>query len=125
MSLYVEVIWVGAQLPDVVRSLPSTTPVLALTWTPGEVTAFGEWHPVAFPPCGFDENAPGCVYDSRRIVKLVSNRVRDGARYAYEVIKLGQACMCRSRLGGALCRSDTHVISAGCEQYRIHAGAVR
>lgn len=85
LGLLVEVVWLGPNLAEFLNNQMKNRDTLVLAWYPGPVTIPGQWHPVNFRPCWNNLTAPECFYSPRRLVKLVSTRVREGASSAFNV----------------------------------------
>lgn len=93
LELRVRVIWLGPHLEGFVRHLvakykenpASQRAVMFFSWDPTRLTSELDLISISFPSC---TGGVHCRYESLRLEKFVSSRLKKGAEPAYEVIKL-------------------------------------
>lgn len=92
LGLRVQVLWLGPNLDFFVKSLVAKyelrsgnrrRAVMFFSWKPMVLTLEFDTISVAFPPCDHDQ----FCYESRSLEKVVSSKLKEGAKTAYEVSK--------------------------------------
>jgi hypothetical protein len=91
LKLRVEVLWLGPNLDSFIKSLVSKyeirsgnsrRAVMFFSWKPTILTKEFDTISISFPPCDHDQF---CTYESRSLEKVVSSKLKEGAKTAYEV----------------------------------------
>uniref|UniRef100_A0A1B6EEM0 Gamma-aminobutyric acid type B receptor subunit 2 n=1 Tax=Clastoptera arizonana TaxID=38151 RepID=A0A1B6EEM0_9HEMI len=95
LQLYVEVIWVGPQLEELVPFLTdeltkhNQTSLIFLSWTPSFIVTPNEetYSTIAFPPCEeLDSSLMYCKYDLHKVIKLAWSRLRYTANPVHQLL---------------------------------------
>lgn len=93
LELRVQVLWLGPNLSSFVKSLVSKyelrsgnrrRAVMFFSWKPTILTMEFSSISISFPSCDLDQF---CTYESRSLEKVVSSKLKEGAKTAYEVSK--------------------------------------
>ncbi|OXA51550.1 Gamma-aminobutyric acid type B receptor subunit 1 [Folsomia candida] len=91
LGLRVQVLWLGPNLDFFVKSLVAKyelrsgnrrRAVMFFSWKPMVLTLEFDTISVAFPPCDHDQ----FCYESRSLEKVVSSKLKEGAKTAYEAV---------------------------------------